>query len=401
MRKVWWLLGTVVSVLVLVPLALIATGTIGAYTVETVLYSLTGYGLPSAAQPSLNDRYKVPDGFSVSLYAPDLRSARLLRFTPNGDLLVSRPSVGDVVVLHRDEDGDGVADGMSTLLSDLRKPRGLDLVDGWLYVAESTQVGRVRYDAQNRALAGSYTVIIDGLTGNGGHGQKSLRIGPDKKLYLSQGSTCNVCVEEDERRATMTRFDLDGGNPELIATGLRNTVGFDWAPWSGELYGTDNGRDMLGDEFPPCELNRIVEGKFYGWPYFNGDNVPDPDMGSDPLAGKRSPTAPVHDFRAHNAPLGMRFIDGAGLPPAFARSALVALHGSWNRSEADGYKVVSLHFSGEPGEERIEERSFFDGLLVDGTISGRPVDVTQGPDGAIYISDDYAGAIYRVSYTGE
>jgi mono/diheme cytochrome c family protein len=173
-------------------------------------------------------------------------------------------------------------------------------------------------------------------------------------------------------------------------------VGFDWAPWSGELYATDNGRDLLGDDFPPCELNRIELNHFYGWPYFNGDNIPDPDMGTDPLAAQRQPTAPAYGFRAHNAPLGMSFIDASGFPAQYQRSALVALHGSWNRSTPDGYKVVSLHW----GDKGIEERDFLSGFNLNGEISGRPVDVAQGPDGAIYISDDYAGAIYRVSYTG-
>ena len=215
-------------------------------------------------------------------------------------------------------------------------------------------------------------------------------------LYLAQGSTCNICEEPDERRATMMRFAADGSDGRIIATGLRNSVGFDWAPWDGALYATDNGRDLLGDDFPPCELNEIVEGGYYGWPYFNGANLPDPDMGPDPLAGSREPLAPAHGFRAHNAPLGMGFVQGADWPAEYQRSALVALHGSWNRSEPDGYKVVSLHW----GEGGIEERDFLSGFNQDGDISGRPVDVLQGPDGAFYISDDYAGAIYRVVYTG-
>jgi len=150
----------------------------------------------------------------------------------------------------------------------------------------------------------------------------------------------------------------------------------------------------MGDDFPPCELNRIESGGFYGWPYFNGDNIPDPDMGPDPLASERAPLAPAHGFRAHNAPLGITFVEPGTLPAEYERSALVALHGSWNRSSPDGYKVVSLHF----GENGIQERDFLAGFHQDGNISGRPVDIVQGPDGAIYVSDDYAGAIYRVVY---
>ncbi|MCB1687469.1 MAG: PQQ-dependent sugar dehydrogenase, partial [Halioglobus sp.] len=146
-------------------------------------------------------------------------------------------------------------------------------------------------------------------------------------------------------------------------------------------------------DFPPCELNRIVPGNFYGWPYYNGDNVPDPDMGADPLAQQRQPTVPVHDFRAHNAPLGITFIRADDWPGDYRRSALVALHGSWNRSEPDGYKVVSLHWT----DAGIVERDFLTGFRRDGVTSGRPVDVAQGPDGAVYVSDDYAGAIYRIT----
>ena len=183
---------------------------------------------------------------------------------------------------------------------------------------------------------------------------------------------------------------------EIVARGVRNSVGFDWAPWDGSLYATENGRDLLGENFPPCELNLIEDGQFYGWPYFNGDNVPDPDMGADPQAAERSPVPPVHAFRAHNAPLGIGFVDSRGWPGDFERVALVALHGSWNRSVPDGYKVVSLHF----GADGIEERSFLDGFNRDGKILGRPVDVLQGPDGAVYISDGYAAAIYRVAPGG-
>jgi len=234
---------------------------------------------------------------------------------------------------------------------------------------------------------------VEGFTDDGNHWSKTLAFGPDGLLYLTQGSTCNICVEEDERRATMMRFQPDGSGGTIIATGLRNSVGFDWAPWNGELYATDNGRDLLGDDFPPCELNLIEEDRFYGWPYFNGANIPDPDMGDDPLAGQREPTAMAHGFRAHNAPLGIAFIDDTGWPAGYERTALVALHGSWNRSVPDGYKVVSLHWT----DQGIEQRDFLTGFNQDGRISGRPVDIAQGPDGAIYISDDYASAIYRVS----
>ena len=177
-------------------------------------------------------------------------------------------------------------------------------------------------------------------------------------------------------------------------------MGFDWRPATRELYATDNGRDLMGDDFPPCELNRIVKGGFYGWPYANGDNVPDPDMAGKNPGGKNAARlgaalAPAHAFGAHNAPLGITFVRSPEAPPPLRGAALVALHGSWNRTRKDGYKVVSLHWRPDGG---IEERDFVTGFELDEDVIGRPVDVAEGPDGAFYISDDYAGSVYRVTY---
>jgi glucose/arabinose dehydrogenase len=394
LKKILIALAVVVILIASVQPFLLATGAIDSTSFRMVLNVMTGLGGTGTSAAQVEQRYRVPAGFTLQLYASDLPRARFLRFTPGGDLLVSRPHAGDILLLRRDADGDGHPDAVETLMTGLRRPLGMDFAGDWLYIAESNRVGRVLLDSVNGTLSGDYQPLIEGLTDNGNHGKKTLRIGQDDRLYLTLGSTCNVCAEEDSRRATMMRFQLDGSDPETVATGLRNSMGFDWAPWSGDLYATDNGRDMLGDDFPPCELNRIEGGNFYGWPYFNGDNIPDPDMGADPLATQRKPTAPAHGFRAHNAPLGITFLTAEGLPTQYQRSALVALHGSWNRSKPDGYKVVSLHWS----DKGIEERDFLTGFNRDGEISGRPVDVAQGPDGAIYISDDYAGAIYRVSY---
>lgn len=393
MRKVLLIGGALLLLVVVgIPALLLVSGTIDRGSLRMVLNVMTGRGGPPVDEAIVRDSYQVPAGFSVGVYAADLPKARFLLVTPAGDLLVSRPHAGDIVLLQRDANGDGRADGERTLLQDLRRPLGMALADGWLYVAESTQVGRIRFDSVAGAVHGAYQVLAAGFTDNGNHWTKSIGVGPDGMLYLAQGSTCNVCVEKDGRRATMMRMRLDGSDAKVIATGLRNSVGFDWAPWNGQLYATDNGRDLLGDDFPPCELNHIEPGRFYGWPYFNGANQPDPDMGPDPLAGERQPTPPAHGFRAHNAPLGIRFIDAAGWPAGYDRAALVALHGSWNRSEPDGYKLVSLHWS----DDGIVERDFMTGFLQDGKVIGRPVDVAQGPDGAVYVADDYAGAIYRV-----
>ncbi|MBP6724820.1 MAG: PQQ-dependent sugar dehydrogenase [Halioglobus sp.] len=392
MRKLIIGLFAILALLASIPLVLMATGTISSGSLRMILNVMTGMDGPTATAESA-EGLQLPPGFTLELYAGDLPRARFLRFTPGGDLLLSRPHSGDIMLLRRDADGNGQPDAVVTLISGLKRPLGMDIAGGYLYIAESHQIGRVPFDSATGKLAGAYEPLVEGFTDDGNHGSKTLAFGPDGLLYLAQGSTCNVCVEEDERRATMMRFQPDGSGGTIIATGLRNSVGFDWAPWNGELYATDNGRDLLGDDFPPCELNLIEEGGFYGWPFFNGANLPDPDMGEDPLAGQREPTAPAHGFRAHNAPLGIAFIDNAGWPAGYQRTALVALHGSWNRSVPDGYKVVSLHWT----DRGIEQRDFLTGFNRDGEISGRPVDVAQGPDGFIYISDDYAGAIYRVS----
>jgi glucose/arabinose dehydrogenase len=216
-------------------------------------------------------------------------------------------------------------------------------------------------------------------------------------MYVSIGSSCNACSETDPRRAAIVRYRPDGSGEQIFATGLRNAVGFDWHPITAALYANDNGRDLLGDDFPPCELNRVVEGGFYGWPFANGANVPDPDFGAGQEARIAAAIPPVHDYPAHNAPLGLAFLRSAKLPLAYRNAAVSALHGSWNRSRKDGYKVVSLHW-GTDGE--IEQRDFVTGFERDEDVIGRPVDVAEGPDGAVYISDDYAGAIYRVVYAG-
>ena len=340
-------------------------------------------------------RIQAADGARVTLFAGDLANPRFLRFTPTGDLLVSLPRSGQIVLLEADADGDAQSDGRVELLSGLNRPHGLDLYDGWLYVAETDAVGRIRFDPASRRTRGSFERVVTGLPGGGNHWTRSLRFGPEGRMYLSIGSSCNACEESDPRRATLMRFRPDGSGEEIYATGLRNAVGFDWRPGTGELFATDNGRDLLGDDTPPCELNRVVAGGFYGWPYAHGDNQPDPDLGAGQTAAIRDALAPAHSFRAHNAPLGIAFVRGESAPAHLRGAALVALHGSWNRTRKDGYKVVSLH---PHPDGSFEERDFLVGFLEDEDVIGRPVDVAEGPDGAFYVSDDYAGAIYRVSH---
>jgi glucose/arabinose dehydrogenase len=338
-------------------------------------------------EETLIERLQLEEGWSVSVYARGIANPRLLLTTPEGRLLVSSPRSGEVLQIS-DADGDGAADGIETLLEGKHRPQGLAMQGGYLYVGESDKVGRIAYDDSTGTVSGDYQVVIDNLTDDGNHWSKSLDFDDQGRLYLAQGSTCNVCEEADVRRATIMRFAADGSDGEIFATGLRNSVGLAFAPWNGELYATDNGRDLLGDDYPVCELNHIVQGGFYGWPYLNGDNRLDPDYGAGHEKLQTTAKPPAHDFAPHNAPLGIHFAQG------MERTALVALHGSWNRSTPDGYKVVALHWA-EDGS--ISSRDFLWGFEKDADIIGRPVDISGDNRGGFFISDDYARVIYRVS----
>lgn len=336
-----------------------------------------------------------PPGYGVSLFAEGIAEARGLRVTPAGDVLVSTPRDGRVVLLAADRNGDGVSDARRILVEGLTRPNGLDLANGYLYVGEEDGVGRIAFDVEEGVVDGQYERIIDGLPSGGNHWKKTIRFGPDGLLYVAVGSSCNVCIEEDPRRAAILRYTADGVFVDTFATGLRNSGGFDWSPATGTLYATDNGRDLLGDQFPPCELNAVVEGGFYGWPFANGVNRPGPDFGEGQQLAIDAAIPPAHEFRAHNAPLGIAFLRHRDHPLGYRGSAIVALHGSWNRTEKDGYKVVSLHFAPNGS---IEERDFLTGFLNDDEAIGRPTDVAEGPDGSVYVSDDFGSAVYRVTY---
>lgn len=353
--------------------------------------------VPAASAGMVDQILKSQSEFRITLYATELAGVRMLRFTPTGDLIASQTPSGRVIILSRDTDGDGLSDARRVLLDGLNGPHGVDLHAGMLYVAEEDAIGRIKFNNATNTIEGAYQRIITGLPQGGGHSSRTLRVGPDGKLYVSVGSSCNVCLEDDPRRAAMLRYDLDGGNAEIFAQGLRNPVGFDWRPADGALYATDNGRDWLGDDFPPCELNRIEQGGHYGWPYANGRNIPDAEFGAGAADKIAHAVPPVFEFRAHNAPLGISFVRNPGAPEGLRGTALVALHGSWNRREKDGYKVVSLHWQPDGS---IIQRDFLWGFLENGKVRGRPVDVAEGPDGAFYVSDDFAGHIYRLAWIG-
>ncbi|MDP4823105.1 MAG: PQQ-dependent sugar dehydrogenase [Aestuariivirgaceae bacterium] len=345
------------------------------------IIGLLGFLTLSAAQAQPDpSAMKVPPGHSFRIFAHDIPNARLMQLTPAGDILVSTYRKGGVVLVRADRDGDGKSDGTVPLLSGLNLPHGLWLEGAKLYVAEETEVSV--YDFDGSALT-NRQIVLRGMPSDGGHVSRTVKRGPDGWLYVSIGSSCNVCIEAHEWRAAMVRVK-EGREPEIFARGLRNTVGFDWQPGTGALYGVDNGRDRLGDDIPDDELNLIVEGRHYGWPHAFNANEPDPEFGGDMPKGFEL-TAPVHGFGAHVAPLSIRFLrDGR---------ALVAQHGSWNRSEKAGYRVVALTWE---TDGRIREEIFMEGCLKGQTVLCRPVDVIEASDGTIYVSDDRENAIYAI-----
>lgn len=378
---------------------LAALGTLAVLFASAIGWNLPGASAIPAAEAigsvPIHQQLVVPDGYDVSLFATGVADARTLRVTSAGDVIVSSPFSGRVMLLEADRDGDGASDGARTLLAGLIRPNGLDIAGDYLYIAEEHAVGRVKFDASTGTVVGGYERVIDGLPAGGSNWKKTIRFGPDGLLYVSVGSSCNACVEEDARRASLLRFTPEGTFVDRYATGLRNSVGFDWSPSTGILYATDNGRDLLGEDFPPCELNAVVEDGFYGWPFAHGANVPDPDLAGRDHPALEMAIKPAHEFRPHNAPLGMVFLRHEAHPPEYRDAAVVALHGSWERSQKDGYKVVSLHF-GPDGS--IEERDLLTGFLANNQALGRPAEVAEGPDGSIYVSDDFASAVYRIRY---
>lgn len=360
-------------------------------------------GLPPSGKPT-DMPLEVANGYNIALFAINLTGPRVLAFDPAGALVTSIPSLGRVVVL-LDQDEDGFAETNKPIIEGLNNPHGLAFSDTFLYVAEEHQVSRYIYSPEAHAV-GDQQVLFS-LPSGGGHSTRTVVIGPDGKLYTSVGSSCNVCVEEDPHRAAILQSELDGGNLHVWANGLRNTVFFvapeGADPDSFGFFGTDNGRDWLGDDAPPDELNIITEGQNYGWPYCYGQYVHDDDFDPDHTVDcmdKRLPS--LYDIPAHSAALGIRQVPSEGWPIQWQGDFLVAYHGSWNRTEPTGYKVVRISHS-ETGDFYTQE-DFITGWLEESQVYlgpdhalGRPVDLLFGTQDELYISDDKAGVIYVVT----
>ncbi len=341
------------------------------------------------------DRLNLPDGFSIDTFAEGIDEARSMAMGDEGTLFVGTRTAGNVYAL-RDNDGDYKADDIITLLENMNTPNGIAFRNGSLYVAEINRL--LRYDNIEANLDNppDPIVVYDDYPTDFHHGWKYIAFGPDGKLYVPVGAPCNICESEDPRYASITRMDPDGTNREIYAHGVRNTVGFTWHPDTGDLWFTDNGRDMMGDDVPPCELNRAAEaGLHFGYPYCHGGTIQDPEFGDKGNCSDY--VAPVQNLGAHVAPLGVKFYTGNMFPEAYRGQILMAEHGSWNRSSKVGYRLTLVKLN---GNEATSYEPFIDGWLDDATQEqfGRPVDLLLLNDGSLLISDDYGDAVYRVTY---
>jgi len=342
---------------------------------------------------------KLPEGFRIEVFAGDLEGPRMLTFTPGGVLLVSESGEGKVVALP-DAQHAGEADRVVTVLSGLNEPHGMAFYEGKFYVAENDKVRRYDWDEANlRATNGQK--LADLPTG-GGHSTRSLLF-LGGKMYVSAGSSCNVCIEKDPRRAAVMQFNPDGSGQEIFAKGLRNAVGLAVNPKTNTLWVTVNGRDWLGDDLPPETIYDLGKGGVdAGWPYCYGDRVPDANFSKPGDNRCQSVIEPKVQMQAHSAPLGLAFNEGTMFPAEYRNNMFVAFHGSWNRSIPTGYKVVRVKLD-DNGQPVGGAQDFITGWLAPGETKkgrwmGRPVGIAFGSDGSMYLSDDAGGAVYRITY---
>jgi len=328
---------------------------------------------------------KLPPGFEITIHARGLSGPRFLALSPTGALFVSESGAGRIRVIPE-------AGRVVSFASGLRQPHGLAFRGNDLYVAENHRIVVFRNATNSSFSAGTPELVAD-LPAGGGHTTRSIVWTRDDRLIATAGSSCNVCIESEPRRATAMRFNADGSGMEIFARGLRNSVGVALHPATGEVWATDNGRDNLGDDQPPEEINILRAGADYGWPRCYGDRVRDPDLGGD----CSSTLAPELAMPAHSAPLGITFYTGEMFPGRYLKDAMVAFHGSWNRNEPTGYRVARVVAS---SGRAAGMEDFLTGFLQGNTTSGRPVDAVTGADGALYVSDDMNGVVFRISYRG-
>ncbi|MEK7640815.1 MAG: PQQ-dependent sugar dehydrogenase [Patescibacteria group bacterium] len=359
------------------------------------LFWQKGQPLPSPAPASEESAtgLQIPSGFNLEILASGLSGARVIVQDQFGNFWVSRPSKGVVTTLEME---DGKVRRQVDVFKNMSQPHGLALDPQHplnLYIAETDKISRVPLYSD-----GEIEKIAD-LPGGGGHSTRTIEFGPDNRLYVSIGSSCNVCHEENQQRAKIFSMNPDGSDLKEFARGLRNTVFFTWSYVDGKMWGTEMGRDLLGDDLPPDEINILTEGRNYGWPNCYGKNIHDDAFDKNTYI--RNPCmepfeAASHiDLQAHSAPLGLVFVPEEGWPEEYWYDLLVSYHGSWNRSEPTGYKIVRLKLDAKGKYSGVED--FISGFIQNGKVSGRPVGLLIQPGGTMYITDDFAGVVYKLS----
>ena len=340
------------------------------------------------------ERIKLPPGFSIGIFADEVANARSLALGSRGTVFVGTRTEGAVHALV-DENGDGKADRRYTVARGLNSPNGVAFRDGALFVAEISRI--LRFDGIESRLDNppKPVVVSAGFPTDRHHGWKFIAFGPDGKLYVPVGAPCNICEPDPDRYANIMRMNPDGSGLEVYARGIRNSVGLDWHPQTKELWFNEHGRDMMGDDMPADELNHAPKaGMHFGYPYCHQGDVPDPEFGSKRACSEFTP--PALKQGGHVAPDGLRFYAGKMFPAEYRNRIFIAQHGSWNRSRKSGYRVIAVSVEGDRAEQA---EVFAEGWKQGEENWGRPVDLLVMPDGSLLISDDYADAIYRVTYS--
>ncbi len=354
---------------------------------------------------SFLEKIVLPEGFEIKIYADDVENARSMAISPSGTIFVGNRNKDNVFAL-KDTDGDNVIDKKYLITNKLKNmPNGVAFHDGDLYVAEVNKIWKFENIEENLSHLDKFDeyleepiLISDDFPSDRHHGWKYISFGPDGKLYVPVGAPCNICESRDEIYASITRMNPDGSNKEIYVKGVRNTVGFTWHPETKQLWFTDNGRDMLGDNIPPCELNKVTEkDQHFGYPYCHGSDIGDPEFGGEYSCSDF--VMPAQNLDPHVAPLGLKFYTGKMFPDEYKGDIFIAEHGSWNRSKKIGYRISRVKIE---NNKSVGYETFIYGWLDDEEQEawGRPVDILILEDGSMLISDDKANAIYRVTYTG-
>ena len=364
------------------------------YRLHRWLAAVTGgllFSFNALAQTATNlSDISLPPGFVIELWSDAVPNARSMVLGDNGIVFVATRRDGRVYAVVPAEDG---PHAVITLAEGLVMPNGIAFRDGDLYVAENQRIIRFDEIEANLENIPEPQVVIDTLLAERHHGWRYIDFGPDGMLYIALGAPCNVCERDDA--GTINRMNADGTGQQVYAEGIRNSVGFTWHPETGDLWFTDNGRDMLGDDIPAGELNHApIAGMHFGFPYCHGGDVPDPEFGAGHECSDYE--APAQQLGAHVAPLGVLFYSGGMFPATYRGNVLIAEHGSWNRSKKIGYRITLVRMEdGRPAGYEV----FAEGWLQGEEVSGRPVDLLVLDDGSLLVSDDQSGAIYRISYS--